>query len=97
MPTLQYANDAVGCVLTPRELEITALVSAGLSNKEVARRLGVTEGTVKAHLHNIYQKARVRNRTALTVCYHGNLFVNGHAHRGDLTTQSRTLAPIGAN
>jgi DNA-binding NarL/FixJ family response regulator len=77
MPTLQPANDVLGCTLTPREYEITTLVSAALSNKEIARRLGVTEGTVKVHLHNIYQKARVRNRTALTLRYHSNSIING--------------------
>jgi two-component system nitrate/nitrite response regulator NarL len=42
------------------------LVSIGLSNKEVGRRLNLSEGTVKIHLHNIYQKVGVANRTALT-------------------------------
>jgi DNA-binding CsgD family transcriptional regulator len=52
-------------VLTPREYTIAALASAGLSNKEIARRLELTEGTVKVHLHHVYRKTRVRNRTAL--------------------------------
>jgi DNA-binding CsgD family transcriptional regulator len=34
MPTLQHANGALGCALTPREHQITSLVSAGFSNKE---------------------------------------------------------------
>jgi hypothetical protein len=42
------------------------LASEGLSNKDIARRLGVTEGSVKIHLHNIYQKLGVTNRTAMT-------------------------------
>src|SRR3954467_11565805 len=50
----------LACTLTPREYEIATLASAALSNREIARRLGVTEGTVKAHLHNIYQKVDVR-------------------------------------
>jgi DNA-binding CsgD family transcriptional regulator len=40
MPTLQPANDVLGCTLTPREYEIATLASAALSNKEIARRLG---------------------------------------------------------
>jgi two-component system nitrate/nitrite response regulator NarL len=52
--------------LTVRELEIMRLVAEGLSNKQVARRLALSEGTVKIHLHNIYQKIGVANRTALT-------------------------------
>ena len=41
------------------------LVADGLSNKEVGRRLSLSDGTVKIHLHNIYQKVGVANRTAL--------------------------------
>jgi DNA-binding NarL/FixJ family response regulator len=52
--------------LTVRELEVMRLVAEGLSNKQVARRIALSEGTVKIHLHNIYQKVGVANRTALT-------------------------------
>ena len=52
--------------LTPREREVMILVADGLSNKEVGRRLNLSDGTVKIHLHNIYQKVGVGNRTALT-------------------------------
>ena len=76
MPTLQHANGTLGSALTPREHEITALASAGLSNKEIARRLHLTESTVKIHLHNIYQKARVQNRTALAARFHGRYSAN---------------------
>jgi two-component system nitrate/nitrite response regulator NarL len=48
--------------LTSREREIFALVSQGMSNKEVARRLKCTERTVKHHMTNIMQKLNVRNR-----------------------------------
>jgi DNA-binding NarL/FixJ family response regulator len=51
--------------LTARQREIVALVSQGLSNKEVARRLNLTDGTVKIHLHRIYTRMRIRSRTAL--------------------------------
>ena len=43
-------------VLSPREHEVLLLVARGLSNKEVARELGLGEGTVKAHVHSILQK-----------------------------------------
>jgi tripartite-type tricarboxylate transporter receptor subunit TctC/DNA-binding CsgD family transcriptional regulator len=56
-----------GHALTPREREIVDLISLGLSNKEVGRQLDLQEGTVKVHLHNIYTKIGVANRTALTV------------------------------
>lgn len=51
--------------LTPREYQVALLVSRGLSNKEVARELGVSDGTVKLHVHNIFQKVGARNRYGL--------------------------------
>ncbi|WP_134495461.1 response regulator [Microvirga pakistanensis] len=53
-------------VLTAREREIVALVAEGRSNKDIARQLGLTDGTVKIHLNNIYRKLEVSNRTSLT-------------------------------
>jgi len=52
--------------LTVRERQITSLISEGISNKAISRQLNLTEGTVKIHLHNIYSKLEVPNRTALT-------------------------------
>ncbi len=49
--------------LTTRELEILRLVASGSTNNEVARKLWVTEQTVKFHLRNIYRKLDVANRT----------------------------------
>jgi two-component system, NarL family, nitrate/nitrite response regulator NarL len=43
-------------LLTKRERQIATLVSAGLPNKEIGRQLNLTAGTIKVHLHNIYQK-----------------------------------------
>lgn len=51
--------------LTPREKDVVRCVTRGLSNKHVARQLNISEGTVKMHLHNIYSKVGVNNRTAL--------------------------------
>lgn len=51
--------------LTSREREITTLAALGLTNKRIARRLGVSDGTVRIHLHNIFRKLRVSNRTEL--------------------------------
>ncbi|QAY78085.1 response regulator transcription factor [Sphingosinicella sp. BN140058] len=51
--------------LTRREREITNWVCRGLSNKAIATKLGTTDGTVKVHLHNIYQKLGIDNRMAL--------------------------------
>ena len=52
--------------LTKRERQIAKLVSAGLTNKEVGRQLNLTAGTVTVHLHNIFSKLAIKNRTALT-------------------------------
>jgi len=51
--------------LTDRERQIVRLVSEGLSNKEIGRRLKITDGTIKVHLHHIFEKLQVSNRTAL--------------------------------
>jgi len=53
--------------LTPRETEIVRLVAKGLRNKELAQRLSITEGTVKIHLHNIYDKLGVDGRLELVL------------------------------
>ena len=52
-------------LLTPRELEIVRLAAEGLRNREIAGRLSITEGTVKIHLHNIYDKLGVSGRPQL--------------------------------
>jgi two-component system, NarL family, nitrate/nitrite response regulator NarL len=54
-------------VLTPREQEIATLVAGGLRNKDIARDLGISEGTVKMHLHNLYQKLGIESRTELVL------------------------------
>ncbi len=52
-------------MLTDRERQIMRLVSEGLSNKEIGRKLSITDGTIKVHLHHIFQKLDVSNRTVL--------------------------------
>ena len=51
--------------LTPRELDVVRLVARGLRNKEVARQLGITEGTVKMYLHSVYDKLGIGSRFEL--------------------------------
>lgn len=53
--------------LTRREREIVRHVALGLRNAEVAERLGVSEGTVKTHLNNIFQKLGLRDRVELAL------------------------------
>ena len=62
---LQAEITRVTNALSPREIEIMLRVAEGLSNKEVGRQLKISEGTVKMHLHSIYQKINVSNRTSL--------------------------------
>ncbi len=54
-------------LLSPREWDVVALVALGLPNREIATRLGITEGTIKVYLHRIYEKTGVHNRTELAV------------------------------
>jgi len=54
-------------LLTSREKQIADLVCQGHPNKFVAHSLNLTEGTVKCHLHAVFQKLEVRNRTALII------------------------------
>ena len=65
--TLDRESEARGvtAVLTPRELEIARMVAGGLRNKEIGKRLHISEGTVKIHLHNIYDKLKVPGRLEL--------------------------------
>jgi len=53
--------------LTPRERDIVVMATAGLPTKEMARRLSISEGTVKIHLHNVYKKLKVQNRVELVL------------------------------
>jgi two-component system, NarL family, nitrate/nitrite response regulator NarL len=54
-------------LLSSRERNMVKLVRAGLRNREIAEKLGVTEGTVKVYLNRIYKKTGARNRTELAV------------------------------
>jgi DNA-binding NarL/FixJ family response regulator len=50
-------------LLTPREIEVLAAIGDGLSNKEAARRLGISQHTVKFHLEALFHKLDVTSRT----------------------------------
>jgi len=58
--------------LTTRERQIVRVMAEGLTNKEIAQRLGLADGTVKVHLHRIYRKLGIGNRTALAILAHTN-------------------------
>lgn len=59
------AQKGMAGILTPREVEITRSIGAGRSNKEIADALFITEGTVKTHLHRIYEKLNIHGRLEL--------------------------------
>ena len=50
--------------LTPRQKDLLCLLAAGHTNTQIARRLGISEGTVRTHLENIYKRLQVSSRTA---------------------------------
>ncbi|MEV4297228.1 helix-turn-helix domain-containing protein [Microbispora rosea] len=62
--------------LTTREREVLGLLGTGLPNRLIARRLDISERTVKAHLHNIQDKLGVESRlqaALAAVLHHGNI------------------------
>jgi DNA-binding NarL/FixJ family response regulator len=68
IPTLATKDrpaPAGGGALTTREIDIVRLICRNLSNRQIARKLGIGEATVKTHLHQVYGKLRLRDRLQL--------------------------------
>ena len=65
--SMDVVLDVWSKVLPPRESEVTLLVARGLKNKEVALELGLSDGTVKIHLVNIFRKLGTKSRYDLIV------------------------------
>jgi DNA-binding CsgD family transcriptional regulator len=59
---------AQGSLLTPRQTDLLRLVADGHTNGQIARRLDLSEGTVRTHLEHIYDRLQVSNRTAAVLC-----------------------------
>lgn len=55
-------REAYAVYLTPRELEVLTLLSEGLPNKLIGRRLKISSGTIKVHISNIFRALHVSNR-----------------------------------
>ena len=53
--------------LTPREMEVLQLIAQGLSNKELANKLTISEKTVKTHLSSIFSKLHLSDRTQAAI------------------------------
>ena len=64
--------------LTPRQRELLALVAGGRTNGQIARHLGISEGTVRTHLENIFERLQVTSRAAAVV----RAFPNGYPETG---------------
>ncbi len=69
-PVKQERNSS-GDLLSTRENEVLALLAEGLLYKEIGDRLGITVGTIKQHIHRIYEKMHVQNRTEAVNRYFG--------------------------
>ena len=80
----QSSSDVQGPMqlLTPREAEIVQLLADGLSNKQIARCLGITDATVKNHVHNILEKLDVSSRGAAAACYRRTVSLTGASRIG---------------
>ncbi|MBK9758972.1 MAG: response regulator transcription factor [Flavobacteriales bacterium] len=69
-PAKQERNNG-NDLLSTRENEVLALLAEGLLYKEIGNRLGITVGTIKQHIHRIYEKMHVQNRTEAVNRYFG--------------------------
>ena len=65
------AGAMTGSNITRRQQEILDMMSDGLANKEIAARLGISEGTVKAHVHTLLRALGATNRTQAVLTYVG--------------------------
>jgi ATP/maltotriose-dependent transcriptional regulator MalT len=70
--------------LSPREREVVALLREGITNKQIASILYISEATVKVHVHHIYDKLGVRSRTALAI----QAALRGSGHATSATEES---------
>lgn len=74
--------------LTPREQEVALAVGRGISNKEIAQELEITERTVKAHLSAIFEKLGIRDRLQLVVRLRHNTISENAYHSSSIDTLS---------
>jgi DNA-binding NarL/FixJ family response regulator len=89
VPSLRVLNAAGTSLLTPREEQVVALVAEGLSNREIARELNLSEHTVKKYLFRIFEKLGVSSRVEL-VLYAVN---NGNPRQAEWLTNAGPIVP----
>ena len=71
MPTRAFPASLTGsAVLSAREHQIALLAARGLRNGDIARELGLAEGTVKFHMHKILRKLGMKRRSELILAQH---------------------------
>lgn len=73
------AGPEAATALTRREREVLTCVAEGVSNQEIARKLCISEQTVKTHLSRVFVKLGVKNRLAATLAFYGKLTGAGSA------------------
>jgi LuxR family maltose regulon positive regulatory protein len=61
-PPTRASSEGLYGKLSPKEREVLTLVSSGMRNREVAQRLGMTEGSIKWHMQQVYDKVGTRRR-----------------------------------
>ncbi len=69
-PELMETGSSTTLALTPRQEEVLRLLARGLTNKDIARVLGISEGTVKTHVLRVYEALEVTNRTEAAMRMH---------------------------
>lgn len=69
-PTMELETAADMIQLTPREQEVLHLISAGLTNRDIAQQLYISEGTVKTHVTHLLNRLSLRNRAQLAIYAH---------------------------
>ena len=79
--------------LTQRQRDLMQLVAAGHTNTQIARRLGVSEGTVRTHLEHVYARLEVSSRTAAVLRAFPEIWPDSPEAPGGGEIQRRTVAP----
>jgi len=69
LKSLAHLSSAKLKILSPREMEVLALISESMTNEEIAKKLFLSAKTVKTHMRNIFAKANIRNRVEAALMY----------------------------